>query len=76
MGEAIADRPLSEPHRDRLSTDTPDFAEIVAAHELAMSRGESGYTDPRSGLFVLAATYLVSRGHCCDSGCRHCPYVV
>jgi len=26
------------------------------------------------GLFVLTAQYLKERGHCCKSGCRHCPY--
>jgi hypothetical protein len=31
--------------------------------------------DPRSGYTVLTAAYLARRGHCCESGCRHCPYV-
>lgn len=26
------------------------------------------------GLFVFTAEYLLERGHCCQSGCRHCPY--
>jgi hypothetical protein len=26
------------------------------------------------GLFVFTAAYHLKRGHCCDSGCRHCPY--
>lgn len=26
------------------------------------------------GLMVLTRKYLVDRGICCDSGCRHCPY--
>jgi Family of unknown function (DUF5522) len=30
--------------------------------------------DPRSGLFVLTASYLADRGFCCGAGCRHCPY--
>lgn len=28
------------------------------------------------GLMVLTARYLEARGHCCESGCRHCPYSV
>ena len=44
------------------------------AHDLAVARGEDGYLDPESGLFVLTAAYLRARGHCCGSGCRHCPY--
>ena len=26
------------------------------------------------GLYVFSKTYLQSRGYCCDSGCRNCPY--
>jgi len=26
------------------------------------------------GLLVYTATYHLKRGHCCGSGCRHCPY--
>ncbi len=26
------------------------------------------------GLFVLTEFYLLKRGHCCESGCLHCPY--
>lgn len=25
-------------------------------------------------LIVFTARYLLRRGFCCDSGCRHCPY--
>ena len=27
-----------------------------------------------NGLYVFSKTYLQSRGYCCDSGCRNCPY--
>lgn len=26
------------------------------------------------GLLVYTAAYHLERGHCCGSGCRHCPY--
>jgi hypothetical protein len=26
------------------------------------------------GYFVLTEHFLRKRGHCCGSGCRHCPY--
>ncbi len=26
------------------------------------------------GKMVLTAHFLLRRGHCCNSGCRHCPY--
>lgn len=27
-----------------------------------------------NGLFVFTAAFLLKRGYCCESGCRHCPY--
>ncbi len=26
------------------------------------------------GYWVFTEKYLSERGHCCGSGCRHCPY--
>ena len=26
------------------------------------------------GLMVFTEAYLLKRGFCCESGCRHCPY--
>jgi hypothetical protein len=31
------------------------------------------YVD-EDGLMVLTRRYLLNRGNCCGSGCRHCPY--
>jgi hypothetical protein len=47
---------------------------VLAAHEAAMARGEVGYLDPVTGLFVMTAAALWARGTCCGRGCRHCPY--
>jgi hypothetical protein len=66
---------MAAPHSSRLSPSDPDYHAILAAHDLAVRRQEAGYIDPRSGLFVLTAAYLESRGTCCGSGCRHCPYL-
>jgi hypothetical protein len=27
-----------------------------------------------NGLMVFTGEYLLKRGYCCASGCRHCPY--
>lgn len=27
-----------------------------------------------NGLMVLTARFLLNRGYCCNSGCRHCPF--
>jgi hypothetical protein len=34
--------------------------------------GEDFYWE--GNCMVLTAEYLLKRGHCCESGCRHCPY--
>ncbi|MEM8606730.1 MAG: DUF5522 domain-containing protein [Myxococcota bacterium] len=47
---------------------------VVRAHDEAVERGEDGYFDPETGLFVMTAAYLLARNRCCGSGCRHCPY--
>ncbi len=73
--EPLSGRPLTDPHPDRLSHDHPAHEAIVRAHTAALQEGADTYVDPLSGLTVLTAGYLARRGHCCDSGCRHCPYV-
>ena len=70
-----APRPLIEPDPRRLAPDHPHRAEILAAHAEAMERGDPGYLDPSTGLFVFTAATLAARG-CCDSGCRHCPFLM
>ena len=40
--------------------------------EQVLVEGEDFY---REGAFVVfTARYHLRRGHCCESGCRHCPY--
>jgi hypothetical protein len=73
--ERPADRSLDEPHPTRLPVDHPERELILAAHAAARSRGDPGYLDPATGLFVLTSSFLLERGACCHSGCRHCPYL-
>ncbi len=73
--EPFAPRPLTQPHPDRLPPDHPAYGAIVRAHGAALSEDADSYVDPVSGLVVLTAGYLAHRGTCCDSGCRHCPYL-
>jgi uncharacterized protein DUF5522 len=75
MSDPLAERALTAPHRERLSPSEPGYLEIVRAHAAALERGAMFYVDPGSGLSVLTAGYLAARGHCCQSGCRHCPYL-
>ena len=73
--DELAERPLTQPHPQRLDPSHPRYAQILAAHAAALADDQPGYIDPVSGLMVMTAGYLAERGTCCDQGCRHCPYV-
>ena len=64
-----------EPHPHRLPPTHPQREAILRRHADAVERGLPVYTDPVSGLSVFTAEFHAERGYCCDSGCRHCPYV-
>ncbi len=36
--------------------------------------GPDFYRDPVTGYQVFTQAYHLRRGHCCESGCRHCPW--
>ena len=74
--DSLADRPLTEPHPSRFDACRPDSEAILVAHAAAIALGDAGYVDPSSGLFVFTAAWLAERRSCCDTGCRHCPYVL
>lgn len=59
----------------RLAPDDPHRSEILARHERSIEMDTFGYRDPATGLLVFSAAYLWERGYCCQTGCRHCPYV-
>ena len=63
------------PHPRRLRADDPRRDEILERHDTAMAAGLPVYPDPTSGFMVFTADFLAGRGDCCDSGCRHCPWV-
>lgn len=46
----------------------------TAAHDQAVAAGRPMYADPATGYLVFTAAALATRGYCCGSGCRHCPY--
>ena len=63
------------PHTSRLSPDAPRRDEILRRHDEALDHGRPSYVDPATGYQVFTADHLAARGSCCESGCRHCPYV-
>ena len=38
----------------------------------ALVAGEDYYSE--GATIVFTARFLLRRGYCCESGCRHCPY--
>jgi hypothetical protein len=67
--------PVPRPHPSRCAPSRSDYAAIITAHEEAVTLGQPCYRDPSTGLLVLTAATHLERGTCCDSGCRHCPYL-
>lgn len=63
------------PHPSRLNPARVDYATIMAAHDAAITANEATYRDPATGLLVLTVRTHLDRGTCCESGCRHCPYL-
>ena len=66
---------LVDPHPERLDRATPGADAVVAAHREAVGDGADGYADPLTGLFSFTAVYHWGKGHCCELGCRHCPWL-
>ena len=71
----LRDDYLNTPIFRRLPDSHPRFAEIMSRHASAVAARLPCYQDPVSGLSVMTAEFLASRNYCCESGCRHCPYV-
>jgi hypothetical protein len=69
------DHHLELPSERRLAPSHSGYTEILEEHSRALAEGRPCYTDPATGLSVFTAAYLADRGYCCDSGCRHCPFV-
>lgn len=77
MGVSERLRPdgIELPHPARLAPDHRLRPQILAAHAGAVAAGQDTYRDPATGYSVLTAKFLADRGTCCDTGCRHCPYL-
>jgi hypothetical protein len=58
----------SQPIRDDDSRVKDEDAEASPA----IVEGADYYLE--GGLMVFTERFLLRRGYCCESGCRHCPY--
>ena len=57
---------------DNEDASEPDQDADTTASESELAEGLDYYLE--NGLLVFTARFLLKRGYCCDSGCRHCPY--
>jgi 23S rRNA (cytidine1920-2'-O)/16S rRNA (cytidine1409-2'-O)-methyltransferase len=48
------------------------YESVGAAPQPRLVEGTDYYLE--DGLMVLTESFLLRRGYCCESGCRHCPY--
>ena len=55
---------MKEPTQQEKQAELPLASPLVA--------GEDYYSE--GATIVFTARFLLRRGYCCDSGCRHCPY--
>jgi hypothetical protein len=55
----------------RANQKTPDEEDNAKAPP-SLVEGEDYYLEGR--LMVFTERFLLRRGFCCESGCRHCPY--
>ncbi len=58
----------------KLDKSFPLYEKIMTLHKQAIENDEETYIDPGTGYKVFTAEYLLERGNCCRSGCRHCPF--
>ena len=54
----------------QLSSTNPPGSQTLAPNPLV--EGEDYYLE--GAAMVFTAKFLLRRGYCCESGCRHCPF--
>lgn len=50
----------------------PTNEDDEGSRQIELQEGLDYYIE--NGLFVFTPEFLLKRGFCCESGCRHCPY--
>ena len=58
--------------RNNERDDSRESKESTLSNRSPLEEGIDYYWE--DGLMVFTAHFLLARGYCCESGCRHCPY--
>ncbi|HEY3042012.1 MAG TPA: DUF5522 domain-containing protein [Pyrinomonadaceae bacterium] len=59
--------------REQAKINDEGNADPSTPQEAELQEGRDYYVE--NGLLVFTSAFLRKRGYCCESGCRHCPYV-
>jgi hypothetical protein len=54
------------------SANSDEDRDLPDQQQAELQEGIDYYVE--NGLFVFTTAFLLKRGYCCESGCRHCPY--
>src|SRR5713226_6408728 len=68
LSQAIGQLPLKQSEMRNVSRS----AKGITSSPPILVEGEDYYCEGPA--IVFTASYLLRRGYCCESGCRHCPY--
>lgn len=63
------------PSKDRFNYGDTNAKARLEAYLDSLEQGSDFYFDVPTGFLVMTAFKHIKRGYCCNSGCRHCPYV-
>ena len=73
LKEAISKIPVDEPVFENESADPAlSVKQDQVVSQSPLVEGEDYYLE--GAAMVFTARFLLRRGYCCESGCRHCPY--
>jgi hypothetical protein len=70
LRQAISDLQLN-PAETRPASSQSQSQSVINSPPILVE-GEDYYRE--GPVIVFTASYLLRRGYCCESGCRHCPY--
>ena len=62
--------------RHARSSDDPVQILALVREEVTTPANSTDFYHDEQGCVVFTAAYHLKRGHCCENGCRHCPYPV
>jgi hypothetical protein len=69
---SVARRPVTAVGRGETRCKARDLALGLRIVRAPLVEGIDYYVE--DGKYVFTEVYHLKRGHCCNSGCRHCPY--